>query len=136
MAAVRTRFTELVGCRLPFQLAVLGGVGTAHLAATVIRAGGLGMVPWGIDAPEPTLGPAGVGFLMPFAPTPEVVTETVRGLRVAEFFFGEPDAELVRAGHQSGAVYLGSLPASGTFATSSPSARYRSTQRYLTRRSV
>jgi hypothetical protein len=27
---VDTRFTHLVGCRLPFQLAVLGGVGTTE----------------------------------------------------------------------------------------------------------
>jgi NAD(P)H-dependent flavin oxidoreductase YrpB (nitropropane dioxygenase family) len=32
---VDTRFTRLVGCRLPFQLAVLGGVGTTELAAVV-----------------------------------------------------------------------------------------------------
>ncbi len=42
---MRTRFTELVGCRLPFQLAVLGGVGTVALAQAVEEAGGLGMVP-------------------------------------------------------------------------------------------
>jgi hypothetical protein len=28
MAAMRTRFTDLVGCRLPLQLAALGGVAT------------------------------------------------------------------------------------------------------------
>jgi NAD(P)H-dependent flavin oxidoreductase YrpB (nitropropane dioxygenase family) len=42
-AAVRTRFTELVGCRLPFQLAALGGVGTLAVARAVESAGGLGM---------------------------------------------------------------------------------------------
>jgi nitronate monooxygenase len=101
---VRTRFTELVGCRLPFQLAVLGGVGTTELAAAVIDAGGLGMVPDGVDVPDPALGPAGIGFLMPFVPAPEVVTERVRNARVAEFFFGEPDAALIRAGHASDAL--------------------------------
>lgn len=39
-------FTDLVGCRLPLQLASLGGpVGTPALAAAVSEAGGLGMIP-------------------------------------------------------------------------------------------
>ena len=42
---MHTRFTELVGCRFPFQLAVLGGIGTVELARAVEEAGGLGMVP-------------------------------------------------------------------------------------------
>src|SRR5689334_9546364 len=68
-----TRFTELVGCRLPLQLAAMGGVGTVELAAAVTRAGGLGMVPAmpvapdvaALDAARST-GPIGVNFLMPF----------------------------------------------------------------------
>jgi NAD(P)H-dependent flavin oxidoreductase YrpB (nitropropane dioxygenase family) len=101
---MHTRFTDLVGCRLPFQLAVLGGVGTTDLAAAVISAGGLGMVPDGVGAPDAALGPAGIGFLMPFVPAPEVVSERVGTVRVAEFFMGEPDTALVRAGHAAGAL--------------------------------
>jgi len=48
---VDTRFTRLVGCRLPFQLAALGGVGTTELAAAVSAGGGLGMVPYGVEPP-------------------------------------------------------------------------------------
>ena len=51
-----TRFTHLVGCRLPFQLAVLGGVGTTELAAAVSAGGGLGMVPYGLEHPRTLLG--------------------------------------------------------------------------------
>ncbi|MEA2350513.1 MAG: hypothetical protein QOG86_1454, partial [Thermoleophilaceae bacterium] len=41
------RFTDLVGCELPLQLAALGGVGTTELAAAVVGAGGMGLVPSG-----------------------------------------------------------------------------------------
>jgi nitronate monooxygenase len=104
MTAMRTRFTDVVGCRLPLQLAVLGGVGTTELAAAVIRSGGLGMVPRRVDTPDPRLGPAGVGFLVPFIADVDAVTERVRGSRVADFFFGEPDVALVAAGHAAGAL--------------------------------
>ena len=37
------RFTNLIGCALPIQLAAMGGVGTTELASAVAFAGGLGM---------------------------------------------------------------------------------------------
>ena len=43
--SVSTRFTDLVGCELPIQLAAMGGVGTTQLAGAVVSAGGMGMVP-------------------------------------------------------------------------------------------
>ncbi len=94
-----TRFTELVGCRLPLQLAVLGGVGTVALAAAVEQAGGLGMVPRVVEVPKPWSGALGKGFLIPYLPAVAEVVEDVRGLRVAEFFWGEPDPTLVEAAH-------------------------------------
>ena len=99
---METRFTRLVGCRLPLQLATLGGVGTTELAAAVISEGGLGMVPYSVE-PAAT-GPAGVGFLMPYLPSVEVVTEQAKKVRVVEFFEGEPDGDLVQAGHAGGAL--------------------------------
>ncbi len=39
---LRTRFTDLVGCSLPLQLAAMPGVGTPELVAAVADAGGLG----------------------------------------------------------------------------------------------
>ena len=101
---MHTRFTDLVGCRLPFQLAVLGGVGTVALARAVARAGGLGMVPRRVSIPEPRSGTLGKGFLIPYLPPLEEVIEDVRGLRVAEFFWGEPQAAIVGAAHSTGAL--------------------------------
>lgn len=63
-----TRFTDLVGCALPVQLAAMGAVGTTELAAAVMAAGGLGMVPHGV---APVAGACGVNFLVPFGPSPE-----------------------------------------------------------------
>jgi nitronate monooxygenase len=99
----RTRFTDLVGCRLPFQLAVLGGVGTAELAIAVADAGGLGMVPRHVELPEPRSGALGKGFLIPYLPPTEQIVGDVAGLRVAEFFWGEPDRALVEAVRPTGA---------------------------------
>ncbi len=101
---MRTRFTELIGCRLPFQLAVLGGVGTLELSRAVEQAGGLGMVPRLVRVPEPRSTALGKGFLIPYLPPLEEVVEDVRGLRVAEFFWGEPQAAIAAAAHSAGSL--------------------------------
>lgn len=101
---MNTRFTAVVGCALPFQLAVLGGVGTDALARAVERAGGLGMVPGGVRVAEPSNGALGRGFLIPYLPPVAQVVDELRGLRVAEFFWGEPDEGLVDAAHSVGAL--------------------------------
>ncbi len=96
-----TRFTDLVGCALPLQLAALGGVGTTELAAAVVTAGGMGMVP----APEsPALGACGLAFIAPFVPSLEVVCEAAGSVRVVEFFYGDPDPRLVESAHRGGAL--------------------------------
>ena len=41
MTFPETRFTSLIGCRLPIQSAGMGAVSTPALAAAVARAGGL-----------------------------------------------------------------------------------------------
>ncbi|MGH2405945.1 MAG: nitronate monooxygenase, partial [bacterium] len=41
---ITTRFTELVGCRIPIQQAGMGAVASPELAAAVSEAGGLGML--------------------------------------------------------------------------------------------
>jgi NAD(P)H-dependent flavin oxidoreductase YrpB (nitropropane dioxygenase family) len=44
-AGFDTPFTTLVGCRVPIQLAVMGGgTGSPELAVAVSQAGGLGML--------------------------------------------------------------------------------------------
>jgi len=48
---IRTAFTDVAGCALLVQLAAMGGVGTPELAAAVAGAGGLGMVPMGVEPP-------------------------------------------------------------------------------------
>jgi NAD(P)H-dependent flavin oxidoreductase YrpB (nitropropane dioxygenase family) len=101
---VDTRFTHLIGCRLPFQLAVLGGVGTTELAAVVSAEGGLGMVSYGVEPPPSELGPSGIGFLIPYVPPVEVVAEAAGRVRIVEFFEGDPDEILVNAGHGGGAL--------------------------------
>lgn len=99
-----TRFTSLIGCELPFQLAALGGVGTTELAAVVTGAGGLGMVPFGVAPPDRDLGTSGVGFLMPYVPRPDDIARAAAEVRVIEFFEGDPDFALVEIGHQAGAL--------------------------------
>src|SRR2546421_1802351 len=96
-----TRFTDLVGCVLPLQLAAMGGVGTTELAAAVAAAGGLGMVP---GSEIPASGACGLNFLMPFIPPLDMVRETAKTARVVEFFYGVPDRLMVEAAHRSGAL--------------------------------
>jgi nitronate monooxygenase len=96
-----TRFTDLMGCQLPLQLAAMGGVGTTELAAAVAASGGLGMVP---ASQSPAPGACGLNFLMPFAPSLEVMREAAATARVVEFFFGAPDRRVVEAAHSAGAL--------------------------------
>src|SRR3954451_21675996 len=111
--ALSRRFTELVGCRLPVQLASLGGpIGTPALAAAVSEAGGLGGIPNpSADELEPKLqsaraltnGPLAVGFLVPFL-SREALDAAARSADVVEFFYGDPDPALVGFARAHGAV--------------------------------
>jgi NAD(P)H-dependent flavin oxidoreductase YrpB (nitropropane dioxygenase family) len=98
---MRTAFTELVGCELPFQLAAMGGVGTAELATAVVSAGGLGMVNRQTD---PVAGACGKNFLMPFVPDIDHLRRAATTSRVVEFFYGDPRPDLVTAVHEGGAL--------------------------------
>ena len=91
-----TRFTDLVGCDLPLQLAAMGRVGTTELAAAVASAGGLGMVPNGV---QPASGACGTNFLMPFEPSAEDIRAAAGQCRIVEFFYDDPQRELVEAAH-------------------------------------
>jgi nitronate monooxygenase len=108
---ITTRFTELVGCRVPIQLAGMGGASTPELAAAVSGAGGLGMLAATDDlsadidavlsaAPGQ---PFGVNFLMPFFDRAllDVVAPRVP---LVEWYWAEPDAELVGVAHDAGAL--------------------------------
>jgi nitronate monooxygenase len=96
-----TRFTDLVGCELPLQLAAMGGVGTTELAAAVASAGGFGMVPGGAES---AAGPCGVNFLMPFVPSLDEIREAAGGFRVVEFFYDDPRPDVVQAARDGGAL--------------------------------
>src|SRR3954452_5307523 len=111
--ASRRRFTDLVGCRLPVQLASLGGpIGTPALAAAVSDAGGLGTIPNpSADEVEAKLQsaraltnqPLAVGFLLPFL-SREALDAAARSADVVEFFYGDPDPALVELARAHGAI--------------------------------
>jgi NAD(P)H-dependent flavin oxidoreductase YrpB (nitropropane dioxygenase family) len=106
-----TAFTRLVGCRRPIQLAPVGG---AELVAAVCAAGGLGTIATHfpnaaaleaeLDAlAARALAPCGVNFLMPFLDR-ACLEVAARKARVVEFFYGAPDAALVREARACGAL--------------------------------
>src|SRR5260370_30128113 len=99
---ISSRFTGLVGCDLPIQLAAMGKVGSTELAAAVAQAGGVGMVR--ADHFEPAEGACGTNFLMPPAPSLDRITEVARKRRVIEPFSGAPASEVVGAIHRAGAL--------------------------------
>jgi NAD(P)H-dependent flavin oxidoreductase YrpB (nitropropane dioxygenase family) len=111
---IATSFTRLVGISAPIQLAGMPGIATLELAAAVADAGGLGMLgaPM-LSAPEleqvleqlsaRTRGAFGVNFLMPFLDL-GCLDAAARRARVVEFFYGDPDPELVGRARARGAL--------------------------------
>jgi NAD(P)H-dependent flavin oxidoreductase YrpB (nitropropane dioxygenase family) len=119
---MKTRFTSLVGCAFPLQLAGMGWIAGPDLAVAVSEAGGLGMLAMPM-VPAPVLSemlagvrsrtqnPVGVTFLIPFLDI-DCVQVAARQARVVEFFYGDPDRNLVRMAHDGGALVswqIGSL---------------------------
>jgi NAD(P)H-dependent flavin oxidoreductase YrpB (nitropropane dioxygenase family) len=111
---MQTAFTTRVGCQAPIQLAGMPGIATVELAAAVADAGGLGMIgaatlpAAALDAElralrQATPGAIGVTFLIPFLDA-ECVALASRQSRVVDFFYGEPDAAIVRVVHAGGAL--------------------------------
>lgn len=109
-----TRFTRLIGCDVPIQQAGMGDVATAELASAVALAGALGMIGGArfgakvlgeeLDSlPRQTRSRIGVNFLVPFLDRESLEVAASR-VRVVEFFFGEPDADLVERAHGAGAL--------------------------------
>src|SRR5262249_26953884 len=109
-----TRFTELIGCELPIQQAGMGGVAGPDLAVAVSAAGGLGtialhtvpaaMVAATLDAmAQRTSAPLAFNVLMPFLDRDAVEAASSR-CRLVEFFYGDPDADLVGVVHEGGAL--------------------------------
>jgi len=111
---IATSFTRLVGVSAPIQLAAMPGISTADLVAAVADAGALGMVgatlqsAAALDAvleqlAKRTSGVVGVNFLIPFL-DPECVAVAARRARVVEFFYGDPNAELIKRARAAGAL--------------------------------
>ncbi|MCB4821598.1 NAD(P)H-dependent flavin oxidoreductase [Roseicella aerolata] len=122
-----TRFTELVGCRLPIQQAGMGAVAPPALVAAVSEAGGLGMLGTARGGLTPatlamlldevrsrTSHAFGVNFLV--SPThllglhgrPPLdlacIELAARAARVVEFFYGDPDPRLVDLAKRHGTL--------------------------------
>jgi NAD(P)H-dependent flavin oxidoreductase YrpB (nitropropane dioxygenase family) len=109
-----TRFTDLVGCVRPLQLAGMGGVSSVDLAAAVSDAGGLGMlalpqVPASVveatvdELASRTSGRFGVNFLVPFLDA-DCVKAAAGRAHVLEWFYGDPDPVQVGVAHGEGSV--------------------------------
>lgn len=99
------RFTGLVGCELPIQLAAMSRIVTPRLAAEVSNHGGLGMLAIGrskaaatrrqvAEARALTDRPIGAGFIVLFLDR-EALDVVADELPVVEFFWGWPDQSLV-----------------------------------------
>jgi NAD(P)H-dependent flavin oxidoreductase YrpB (nitropropane dioxygenase family) len=112
---LETAFTALVGCRLPIQLAAMGGgTTTPELVVAVSRAGGLGMLQRGGTRPlaeriaqieVAQAGPFGVNFVPALGQGErEEVELAASRARLVEFFWAEPDPELVALVHARGAL--------------------------------
>src|SRR5882762_3689323 len=111
---LETTFTRLVGCQVPIQLAGMGSILSPELAAAVSNAGALGQITFaGIPVDEAekrldrltsmTTKPFGVNQLIPYLDR-EILALSARKAKVIDFFWGDPDPELVRTVHEAGAL--------------------------------
>jgi NAD(P)H-dependent flavin oxidoreductase YrpB (nitropropane dioxygenase family) len=110
---LETAFTRLVGCTVPIQLAGMGSILSPELAAAVSNAGGLGQVTLTGDVEDAsrrldrlssmTSKPFGVNLLIPYLDR-QVLELAAGRARVIDFFWGDPDAELVRLAHDAGSL--------------------------------
>ena len=111
---IETAFTRLVGCTVPLQLAGMGSILSPELAAAVSDAGGLGQITfagWPVDVAEQRLDrvraltsrPFGVNLLIPYLDV-DVLDLAASRARVVDFFWGQPDPELVARVHRAGVL--------------------------------
>src|SRR2546422_1537569 len=121
---LQTKFTELLGCTVPLQQAGMGKIASPALAAAVADAGGLGMVSGIGAAPaeyvakildglrRSTSGAFGANFIVDgVRETGKLDADFLKVLEVAasrapvvEFFYEQPDPELVEITHAGGAL--------------------------------
>ena len=108
-----TAFTRLVGSTVPIQLAGMGSILSPELAAAVSNAGGLGQLTLTGDVADAsrkldrlasmTSKPFGINLLIPYLDR-GVLDVAARRARVIDFFWGDPDPELIRVVHDAGAL--------------------------------
>jgi nitronate monooxygenase len=114
VSVLETSFTRLVGCEVPIQLAGMGSVLSPELAAGVSNAGALGQITLsGIEVGDAKLRleklrsltskPFGVNLLIPSLDR-KILEMALGTARVIDFFWGDPDPELVRLVHDTGAL--------------------------------
>src|SRR5438876_4220254 len=124
LTMLQTKFTELLGCKVPLQQAGMGKIASPALATAVAEAGGLGMVS-GIGAAPPeyvarvldglrrsTSGAFGANFIVAgVRESGKLDADCLRVLGVAasrapvvEFFYEQPDPEHVEVAHVGGAL--------------------------------
>src|SRR2546425_1877307 len=121
---LQTKFTELLGCTVPLQQAGMGKIASPALAAAVADAGGLGMVSGIGAAPaeyvarildglrRSTSGAFGANFIVDgVRETGKLDADFLKVLEVAasrapvvEFFYEQPDRELVEIAHAGDAL--------------------------------
>jgi nitronate monooxygenase len=111
---MRTRFTDLVGCDVPIQLAPMGAISAPPLLRAVTEAGGMAMTSLP-GAPAPVLaeflasvletlhGPLGFNVLVPFLDI-EAVECAAAQCRLVDFYHGTVDPKLVDVVHAAGAL--------------------------------
>ena len=111
---IETDFTRLVGCTVPIQLAGMGAIVSPELAAAVSEAGALGQISFVQTDPavakqrldrleQLTRKPYGVNLLLPYV-DPEILMMASRRARVVDFFWGDPDPDLVEQVHAEGSL--------------------------------
>jgi nitronate monooxygenase len=111
---MHTRFTELVACEVPIQLAPMGTICTPELVAEVTKVGGMGMTGMPMAPPGAIAemldrigaaahGPFGFNVLMPFLDI-EVVDAAAQRCRLVDFYHGDPDPQLINRVHEHGAL--------------------------------
>jgi NAD(P)H-dependent flavin oxidoreductase YrpB (nitropropane dioxygenase family) len=118
---LKTKFTELTGCKVPIQMAAIGSLARPPLAAAVSNGGGLGMIQLSGFTPSQatrsleevrkrTRGVFGANFIVAEAWYPdleelrEVVETASKHAKVVEFFYRQPDSVLVELVHRNGAL--------------------------------
>ncbi len=111
---LETAFTRLVGCTVPIQLAGMGSILSPELAAAVSNAGALGQLTFaGIEVDDAqkrldkltslTTKPFGVNQLIPYL-NRDILALSARKAKVIDFFWGDPDPELISMVHEAGAL--------------------------------